>query len=55
LGGAAAGEVVTKLLEDVGRDTERAVAGEAAELTGWYQSVQSIPRFPTPLYRELVG
>jgi hypothetical protein len=50
-----AGEVVTKLLEDVGRETERAVDAEAARLTGWYQSVQSIPRFPTPLYRELVG
>jgi hypothetical protein len=50
-----AGEVVTKLLEDLGRETERAVAAEAAELTGWYQSVRSIPRFPTPLYRELVG
>jgi ribosomal protein S25 len=50
-----AGEVVTKLLEDVGRETDRAVEAEAAELTGWYRSVQSIPRFPTPLYRELVG
>jgi ribosomal protein S25 len=50
-----AGEVVTRLLEDVGRETERAVEAEAAELTGWYRSVQSIPRFPTPLYRELVG
>jgi hypothetical protein len=50
-----AGEVVTRLLEDVGRETERAVDAEAASLTGWYESVQSIPRFPTPLYRELVG
>jgi len=49
------GEVVTKLLEDVGRETERAVGAEAAELTGWYQAVHSVPRFPTPLYRELVG
>ena len=50
-----AGEVVTKILEDVGRETERAVDAEAVSLTGWYESVQSIPRFPTPLYRELVG
>jgi hypothetical protein len=50
-----AGEVVTKLLEDVGRDAERAVDAEVVALTGWYQSVQSVPRFPSPLYRELVG
>jgi hypothetical protein len=49
------GEVATKLLEDVGRETQRAVDAEAATLTIWYQAVQSIPRFPTPLYRELVG
>ena len=50
-----AGEVVTRLLEDVGRATERAVDAEAATLTTWYGSVQAIPRFPAPLYRELVG
>lgn len=50
-----AGEVVTRLLEDVGREAERAVAAEAAALTSWYQSVQTVPRFPSPLYRELVG
>jgi hypothetical protein len=50
-----AGEVVMKLLEDVGRETERAIVAEAASLNGWYQAVQPIPRFPTPLYRELVG
>ena len=49
------GEVVTRLLEDVGRETERAVAREAAALTAWYGSVQHVPRFPAPLYRELVG
>jgi hypothetical protein len=50
-----AGEVVTRLLEDVGRGTERAVDAEAARLTKWYGSVQAIPRYPVPLYRELVG
>jgi hypothetical protein len=50
-----AGEVVTRLLEDVGRETERAVTREAAALSKWYGSVQHIPRFPAPLYRELVG
>jgi hypothetical protein len=49
------GEVVTRLLEDVGRETGRAVAREAADLTRWYGSVRHVPRFPAPLYRELVG
>lgn len=50
-----AGEVVTRFLEDVGRAAERAVDAEAARLSEWYGAVQSIPRFPAPLYRELVG
>lgn len=50
-----AGEVVTKLLEDVGRETTYALDAEAGRLSEWYRSSQSIPRFPTPLYRELVG
>ena len=49
------GEVVTRLLEDVGRDTSLAVDAEAARLTSWLESTRAIPRFPTPLYRELVG
>lgn len=49
------GEVVTRLLDDVGRAAARAVDAEAAELTEWYRSVHSVPRFPAPLYRELVG
>jgi hypothetical protein len=58
VGGWAAretGEVVTRLLEDVGRATARAVEAEAGRLTEWHGSVRSIPRFPAPLYRELVG
>jgi hypothetical protein len=50
-----AGAVVTRLLEDVGRDSSRAIAAEAAALEAWYASVQPMPRFPSPLYRELVG
>lgn len=49
------GEVVTKLLEDVGRQTSLAVDAEAARLTAWLRTVRVIPRFPTPLYKELVG
>ena len=49
------GQVVTKLLEDVGRETAAAIEAEAARLSGWLQSVSVIPRFPTPLQKELVG
>jgi hypothetical protein len=51
----ADGEVVTRLLEDVGSEASRAVDAEAARLTGWLQATHVIPRFPTPLARELVG
>ena len=47
------GEVVHRLLEDVGAETERAVAAEAASLTEWLRDVVVIPRFRTPLEREL--
>lgn len=49
------GEVVTKLLEDVGREASRAVDAEAARLTEWLQAARVVPRFPTPLHKELVG
>jgi hypothetical protein len=51
----ANGEVVTKLLEDVGRETAAAVEAEAGRLTVWLQQVSVVPRFPTPLHKELVG
>ena len=49
------GEVATRLLEDVGRAAERTVAAEATRLSEWFDSVQPVPTFPAPLYRELVG
>jgi hypothetical protein len=49
------GEVVTRLLEDVGGETAAAVDVEAARLTEWLQQVSVIPRFATPLHKELVG
>jgi hypothetical protein len=51
----ADGEVVTKLLEDVGSDASGAVDAEAARLTAWLRATRVIPRFPTPLHKELVG
>jgi hypothetical protein len=48
------GEVVFRLLEDVGSEASEAVAARAARLTGWLgASVTS--RFPAPLQRELAG
>ena len=47
------GEVVFRLLADVGRQTADAVAAEAARLTEWLGEVRVTPRFPTPLQREL--
>ena len=49
------GEVVVRLLEDVGAETERAVAEEAARLRAWIGDVRVTPRFRTPLERELSG
>jgi hypothetical protein len=49
------GEVVMKLLEDVGREAHVAIDEEAGRLTAWLRGVSSMPRFPTPLYKELVG
>jgi hypothetical protein len=47
------GEVVFRLLEDVGTAAARAIAAEAARLTAWLDGVRLKPRFPTPLQREL--
>jgi hypothetical protein len=49
------GEVVYRLLEDVGEDAEAAVDVEAARLSGWLGEMRVIPRFATPLARELVA
>lgn len=49
------GEVVVKVLEDVGGAAATAIDGEAARLTGLLDTVQVVPRFATPLARELAG
>jgi hypothetical protein len=49
------GEVVFRLLEDVGADIAGAIEAEAARLTAWLGDVRVTPRFPTPLQRELVA
>jgi hypothetical protein len=49
------GEVVTKLLEDIGREAGLAILVEAARLTACLQRTSAIPRFATPLHKKLVG
>jgi winged helix DNA-binding protein len=47
------GEVVFRLLEDVGRSAAEAIETEADRLTAWFGGVRVTPRFRTPLEREL--
>ena len=47
------GEVVVRLLEDVGAEAERAIADEAERLRAWVGEARVTPRFRTPLEREL--
>jgi hypothetical protein len=49
------GEVVTRLLEEIGSDAALAVSAEAARLTNWLESTHVMPRFAAPLARELVA
>jgi hypothetical protein len=51
----ADGEVVWRLLEDIGGAQTAAVAAEAARLTAWHDGVRVTPRFRTPLEKELAG
>jgi Winged helix DNA-binding domain len=47
------GEIVWKLLEDVGSDAQAAVAAEAARLEEWLGEVRLAPGFLPPLQRAL--
>jgi hypothetical protein len=49
------GEVAVRLLEDIGEQAAAAVEAEAAGLTAWIGPVRVLPRFRTPLERELTG
>ncbi len=51
----ASGEVVYRLLEDIGSAASGKVEREAARLTEWIGTVRVTPRFRTPLERELVA
>jgi len=47
------GQVVVRLLEDIGTGATAAVREEAGRLTAWLGDVRVTPRFRTPLEREL--
>ncbi|WP_171172019.1 winged helix DNA-binding domain-containing protein [Streptomyces sp. I05A-00742] len=49
----ADGEVVWRLLTDVGREAVAAIGTEAERLAAWVGGVRVTPRFRTPLEREL--
>ena len=49
------GEIVVRLLEDVGAGASAAIAAEAQRLREWIGPVRITPRFRTPLERELAG
>jgi Winged helix DNA-binding domain len=49
------GEVVFRLLEDVGAEAAAAVEAAAARIEAWIGSSRVTPRFRTPLERELSG
>jgi hypothetical protein len=49
----ASGEVVYRLLEDIGAEGAAAVTAEAAALEAWLGAARVTPRFRTPLEREL--
>jgi len=51
----SAGEVVYRLLEDVGSEAAESIAAEAASLTHWLGGDVVATRFPSPLERELAG
>ncbi len=49
------GEIVHRLLEDVGGETEARIAAAAAELEPWLGPMRITPRLPTPLQKALVA
>ncbi|MGW5717941.1 winged helix DNA-binding domain-containing protein [Amycolatopsis sp. NPDC003865] len=54
-GQRASGEIAFRLLEDVGTEVAARVEAEAERCRGWYGEVRAVPRFRTPLERELTG
>jgi winged helix DNA-binding protein len=51
----ADGAVVHRLLEDVGRDAQQAIDAAAEALEAWIGPARVVPRFRTPLEKELTA
>ncbi|AFU00405.1 winged helix DNA-binding domain-containing protein [Nocardia brasiliensis] len=49
------GEIAWRLLEDVGAEAEAMIEAEAERTGAWFGEVRAIPRFRTPLERELTA
>ncbi len=49
------GEIVLRFLEDIGRDGKSAVEKEAERLRAWLGERRVLPRFSTPLVKELAA
>jgi hypothetical protein len=47
------GEVELQPLEDVGEEGRRTLAREAARLTDWLGGRRVLPRFPSPLSKQV--
>lgn len=54
-GQRADGEIAWRALEDIGSEATAAIETEAARIQAWYGSIRAIPRFRTPLERELTA
>ncbi|CAN5742823.1 hypothetical protein BH18ACT17_BH18ACT17_07260 [soil metagenome] len=49
------GEVMLRLLEDVGSEALGALEDEAARLTEWFGGVRAPPRFPSQMSKAVTG
>jgi winged helix DNA-binding protein len=49
------GGVEIQLLERVGRDARKAIDAEARRLSAWLNGARPLPRFPSPLSRQMAG
>lgn len=49
------GEIVYRLLEDIGSEAESLIEADADRIATWYGDVRATPRFRTPLERELTA
>ena len=49
------GSIELQLLEDAGAEALGALTAEAERLTKWFAGVRILPRFPSPLSRQVAG